>query len=361
MSRSIREPRSASVAGRRSLLESRALRFALLAAGVALVAVVFGSVGWRKIGENVARAGPWFPAFVVLYAAAQVAFALGWWVVLDPAERRPRFLRFFLIYLAGDAANILAPGNVAGEPLKVHLLGESTGKGPALASVTIHKHADMLAQWIFIVAGVTVALVRFPLPVAARAAAIATTAGLGVALLLLSWALPRGTYSPLLRTLSKWKFVARRLERFRLPAERVDGRISEFYAVGRRRFALSAIACFAGWCGGLLETWLILRLLAPEAGWTAAFAIEGLAMTINNLFLFVPGRVGTSEGVRVAVFVLLGLPAASGAAYALLRRGRELAWTVPGLVWIARHAGSAIVPRTGETPLTGLAPQERES
>jgi uncharacterized protein (TIRG00374 family) len=361
LSRAIREPRSVSVGGRRSFLEGRGLRLALLAAGLVLVAVVFGSVGWREIGENVARAGPWFPALVVLYAAAQIAFALGWWVVLDPVEPRPRFFHFFLIYLAGDAANIIAPGNVAGEPLKVHLLGESTGKGSALASVTIHKHADMLAQWIFIVAGVTVALVRFPLPVAARAAAIATTAGLGVALLLLSWALPRGTYSPLLRTLSRWRFLARRLERFRQPAERVDGRISEFYAVGRRRFVLSAASCFAGWCGGLLETWLILRLLVPgAAGWAAAFAIEALAMTINNLFVFVPGRVGTSEGVRVAVFVLLGLPAASGAAYALLRRGRELAWTVPGLTWIARHARSAGVP-AAETPLARLAQQERGS
>ena len=55
-------------------------------------------------------------------------------------------------------------------------------------------------------------------------------------------------------------------------------------------------------------------------------------MTLNNAFLFIPGRVGTAEGIRVGVFLLVGLPAAQGAAYAVLRRGRELVWTIPGLL-----------------------------
>lgn len=346
------EERPAGVSSR-----SRAIRILLVVAGIGVLVFVLRSVGWRAIADNVSRVGPWFPALVVLYAAAQVAFAIGWWVVLDPRRPRPGFLRFFGIYLAGDAANILAPGNVAGEPVKAQLLRETSGGSAAVASVTIHKHADMLAQWLFIAAGVTIALVRFSLPFAVRAAAIATTAGLGVALVLLSWALPRGAFAPALRFLSRSRFLAARLRRFLRPAEKIDGELSGFYSVGRGRFALSAAWCFAGWCGGLLETWLILRLLAPGAGWAAAFAIEGLAMTINNLFLFVPGRVGTAEGVRVAVFALLGLPAAQGAAWALLRRARELAWAAPGVVLLARHAARAT--RGAKRPsLRDLAPPE---
>jgi hypothetical protein len=55
---------------------------------------------------------------------------------------------------------------------------------------------------------------------------------------------------------------------------------------------------------------------------------------LNNLFVFVPGRIGSAEGVRVAVFLLLGLTAAEGVAYGLLRRGRELLWTVPGFLYL---------------------------
>ncbi|HXM77353.1 MAG TPA: lysylphosphatidylglycerol synthase domain-containing protein, partial [Thermoanaerobaculia bacterium] len=232
----------------------------------------------------------------------------------------------------GDAANSLGPGSVAGEPLKVHLLRDVTGAPAALASVTIHKHAELLSQWIFLSICVGVAVARFSLPVAARVAALAATAGLGALLFLWSLALQRGTYSPALRWLARWKPLVRRLERFHAPAAQVDGRISEFYAAHLGRFARSVAWCFAGWCGGLLETWILLRLLSPGAGWPAAFAIEGLAMTLNNAFLFIPGRVGTAEGIRVGVFLLVGLPAAQGAAYAVLRRGRELVWTIPGLL-----------------------------
>ena len=326
--------------------ESRAFRIGIAAAALVFLALLFHSVGWSAIAANVARAGPWFPALVAIYTFAQAAFAFGWWLVLDLRLPRPSFPRFFGIYLAGDTANAVFPGNLAGEPLKAHLLRDFPGTGPAVASLTIHKHADMLAQWVFVASGVAIALWRFPLPTAVRIAAVATTLGLGAALVLLTWALPRGAYSPVLRRLARWKFLRARAERLLVPAERVDVRLTEFYAVGRRAFALSTLSCFAGWCGGLLETWIILRLLAPGAGWMHAFAIEALAMTINNLFLFVPGRVGTAEGVRVGIFVLLWLPAAQGAAYSVLRRGRELLWTLPGLVFLASGPGRrGLVPR----------------
>jgi len=315
--------------------ESRAFRIAIVGVALVLLAYLFHSVGWSAIAANVARVGRWFPFLVAIYALAQAAFALGWWIVFDPRLPRPSFLRLFWIYLAGDAANLVLPGNVAGEPLKAHLLHDSTGTGPAVASLTIHKHSDMLAQWVFIAGGVGIALWKFSLPGAVQIAAVAATLGLGAVLLLITWALPRGAYSPILRRLARWKLLRHRVERFLGPAESVDLRITEFYAADRRRFALSTLFCFAGWCGGLLETWIILRLLTPSAGWAHAFAIEALAMTLNNLFLFVPGRVGAAEGIRVGIFVLLGLPAAQGAAYSVLRRGRELLWTLPGLAFLA--------------------------
>ncbi|MGE5413229.1 MAG: hypothetical protein ACM3NW_03570, partial [Syntrophomonadaceae bacterium] len=75
-----------------------------------------------------------------------------------------------------------------------------------------------------------------------------------------------------------------------------------------------------------------LRMLAPGRGWETAFAVESLAMLLNNMFLFVPGRAGTAEGVRTGVFVLLGMPASTGVAYGLVRRTRELLWVLPGLL-----------------------------
>jgi hypothetical protein len=324
-------PGEAPPASRRRLPGPVAVRIALLAAGFALFAFLFRSVGWPAIASNLARIGGWFALLVVLYGAAQAAFALGWWAIFEPS-RRPGFVRLFAVYLAGDSFNYLAPGGVAGEPLKARMLLGATGTGKAIGSLTIHKHADLAAQWIFVSLGVAAALWWFPMPLPARMAALAGAAGLGALLALMTWGLRRGTYSPVLRLLARWKPLARRLDRFHAPARDLDGRIQDFFRQHRGRYAAAMGWCFLGWCGGLLETYLILRLISPGSGWIAAFAVEALAMALNNMLIFIPARIGSAEGIRVGVFLLLGLGAGPGAAYSLVRRGRELAWIVPGLL-----------------------------
>jgi uncharacterized protein (TIRG00374 family) len=322
----------------------RTARIALLLCGLAVLAGVFRSIGWPAIASNLARIGGWFAALVALYGLAQLAFALGWWVLFDTGRPRPSFPRLFAVYLAGDSFNYLAPGGIAGEPLKARMLRGAASTGDAVASLTIHKHADLLAQWIFVSLGVAIALWRFPLALAARLAALAGAGALGVLLLLLTWGLSRGTYSPVLRWLARWKFLAARLDRFHGPAAELDGRIRDFYRLHRGRYAAATGWCFLGWCGGLLETYLLLSLLVPGSGWAAAFAVEALAMALNNMLIFIPGRVGSAEGVRVGVFMVLGLPAGAGAAYSLARRGRELAWVLPGLVAFLQRQARQLSP-----------------
>jgi hypothetical protein len=342
----------------RSVRRRRLLSRVLLVAGVALFVWIIRSVGWPAIAASLSRVGPVFGLLVILYSVAQVAFALGWWSVFEPRPPLSAFPKIFAVYLAGDAANALAPGNVAGEPLKVQWMRPSTGGPAALASVTIHKHADLLAQWVFVAAGVGIALVRYPMPLAARIAAVATTAGLGGLLAVMSWALPRGTYSPILRRLTRWKALERPLARWQDSVARTDDRISEYYRDHGARFFAAAGWCLLGWCGGLLETWIVLRLIAPGAGWAEAAAVEGLAMTLNNVFLFIPARIGSAEGVRVAVFLLLGLTAGQGVAYGVVRRAREIAWIIPGVFILLAREGRFARRGPGASDAADILPGE---
>ncbi len=325
---------------------------ALCVAGLTVLAWILWAVGWPAIQANVSLIGAWFAALVALYLFAQLAFMAGWWLVIDPSLRASGFLGLFGVYLAGDAVNYLIPsGNLAGEPVKADLLRHSMGFGGALTSITLHKHAELLAQWMFLVVGLGVALWHFELPALVTVGATVILCGLGVGLLLLTWVLRRGTFLPVLQRMAAWRPLAGRLQPYRSAAEALDVRIQSFYREQALRFAAAMGWCLVGWCGGLVETYLLLRLLSPTAGWTTAVAVETLAMTVNSLLVFIPGRVGSAEGARVGVCLLLGLPAAQGVAYGLARRGRELIWIVPGLlILLKRHAGRLGSPALSPSP-----------
>ena len=333
-------------AGRR-----RGLRIALFAVGLAVLAGLVAAVGWGPVAENLSRIGGWFLALTALYSLSQAAFAAGWWVLTGPRPRPVGFGELFAAYLGGDSINYFT--SVGGEPVKAELLKEKLGFSHALATVTVHRHADVFAQWLFLTAGVGIALWHFRLPPVARFAVIASLLVLGIAVFGMTWGLRRGAFRPIIGWLGRIPFVGRRLGRLEESAGRFDATVGEFYTERSASFSVAVAWCFAGWCGGLLETWIILKLLSPSSGWATAVAIESLAMVLNNILLFIPGRLGSAEGVRIGVYALVGLTAAQGAAYALVRRGRELLWLVPGFVVLLRRhvlgAGHWRLPE-GELP-----------
>ena len=315
----------------------RHARILLLLAGVALAVVLVWRTGWPAVQANLASIGWWFFGLVALYLLAEVAFVLGWRSVMEPCPPLRSLPELLRIYLVGNTLNYLAPGSVAGEPVRVSMLRHRMETPAAIASVAIFKHAHLLSQAFFVATGLGVAVTHFELPKGVRVAALASLGILCGLLVLMTWGLQKGTFGPILSFLSRFKPLAMRLAHYREGAYHLDELIKRFYARRRPHFLASAGWCLLGWCGGLLETYFVLRLLGTGRGWVTAFAVEGLAMLLNNIFLFVPGRAGTAEGVRTGVFALLGMPASTGVAYGLVRRARELLWVLPGLLSLSHH------------------------
>jgi uncharacterized protein (TIRG00374 family) len=339
-------PRASAPGGR-----GRAMRIALFVAGLGALGAILATVGWTSVAANLALIGGWFVGLVALYASAQIAFALGWWVLTGPAPRPVSFGELFAAYLGGDSINYFT--SVGGEPVKAQLLKDRMGFSRALATVTVHRHADVLAQWLFLTAGVGFALAWFPLPTVARVAALASLITLGAMVVGMTWGLRRGAFRGGLAWLGRFRPFAKHASRLSESAARLDATIGEFYREKSGHFGWAVAWCFVGWCGGLVETYLVLRLLSPSHGWAAAIAIESLAMVLNNILLFIPGRVGSAEGVRIGVYALVGMSAAQGTAYALVRRGRELLWLVPGFVVLLRRH----VLGVGSMKLTEVVPE----
>ena len=131
----------------------RALRIALFVAGLAVLAAILGAVGLEvDRGEPRADRLAGSPALVALYALAQLAFALGWWVLIG---RRPaaRSASASSSRPTSAATRSTTSRASAGEPVKAQLLKDRMGFSRALATVTVHRHADVLAQWLFLTAG----------------------------------------------------------------------------------------------------------------------------------------------------------------------------------------------------------------
>jgi hypothetical protein len=311
------------------------LRGGLALAGILVIVVLVRKIGWSGIRANLELIGPWLPGLVALNLVTQAAFVLALRHVMEPTPRWQDFPRLYGVYLMGDSANYVVPAS--GEAAKARLLCHLGGGEAAIAAVALHKHADLVAQSMFAVVGVAAALLWFDLPGTVVAAALLGTLLLLVLLLLLTWALGRGAFAPILRRLAGWRILAPRLQPFHRAAEAIDARIVHFHAANRRRFLGAAALCFLGYWGGVLETWIVLRLLAPSSGWTASLVLGILPMVLSNAVFFVPAKLGGAEGIRTAVAVLVGLSAAQGAAFSLIRRTRELLWVVPGWALLVRE------------------------
>jgi len=240
----------------------------------------------------------------------------------------------FGAYLAGDSINYFT--TVGGEPLKAQLLARKIGYSKALATVAVHRHAEVVSQAMFLALGIGITLTHFRVPPGVRIAALAGLLVLVGVTVWMTVALRRGAFAAILDQLLRIRAL-HGLRRFAHGARSLDERIGDFYERRQEHFLASVAWPFLGWCGGLVETYVLLRLLAPGEGWRTALAIESLSLALNNVMLFIPGRLGIAEGVRVGVFLLLGLSAAQGAAYGLARRARELLWLIPGAIVLLKH------------------------
>jgi hypothetical protein len=94
---------------------------------------------------------------------------------------------------------------------------------------------------------------------------------------------------------------------------------------------------------GSAEVWIGLHALGAPANFKNALILECVGQGIQTALCLVPGALGVREGGYVVVGGLLGIPGEVAFALALLRRVRELALGLPGLLaWQLVEGGQAL-------------------
>ena len=300
--------------------------------GVGLAAWLLSSYGVLQIFEVLTRVGWVGMLVIVLFHLPQmVCSALGWQVIATAnGEPHPRWRTYLQLRWVREAVNNLLPlAQIGGEFIVARLLRR---RGVPLASAIGGTVADLMVematQVLFTMLGVAL-LVHL---VGHTETADVVTKGLLFAGLVVAAAFA-----------AVWLGLAAVIERAVLrlgrslgwPAtEQIGGLhaalVGCFHSPGR--VAGSALWHLASWLLGGIEVCLVLHFCGHDVGLGAGLIIESLGQAAKAAGFAVPGAIGVQEGGYVVVCGLLGIAPEVAIALSLVKRLREIALGLPGLV-----------------------------
>jgi glycosyltransferase 2 family protein len=309
----------------------RVARLVLLAAGL----TVLGILVWRNdpvLLLDSLRQLSWRALIVIAFPFALVNLldTLGWRFAFRRDGVPIRTL--FSARLAGEAFNLTTPtASVGGEAVKAWLVRRYVGYEDSFPSVIVAKTTITIAQGLLLLVGLAFAWLLLPhdAPVLRAMAWLLVLEVLAVAVFVVAQV--SGAMGGGGRALARVPWLAHLAAR----VGHVGDSLASFYRTEPARLTLSILFHFLGWLAGALEAWLILNLLGVEVSLVTATVIEAFSTAIRFATFMVPASLGALEGGHIAVFAALGLGAAAGMSFSMVRRLREATWIGIGFLALA--------------------------
>jgi putative membrane protein len=305
---------------------------------VALFIVLLLREGVSQVGSAIARTG-WGLLALTLYHLGQTLSDSAGWLVLIPKEQRMRLTRSFFLHWMGESVNNLLPTARIGGDIVVARVAAMWGMPlkTAIAAVIVDVTIGIVAKVLcFVTAGILLVAATGrtdfarPLLVAVLTGVLAVT----------------GFYAVQRAGIFKWSaMLASRLAKSPQwdslvhGGEALDQTIRLLYA-RRSGVVTCCIFWIVSWLIASGEIWIALRALGLRANFTTAVILESTSLFIRSAAFLVPGAVGVQEGGFILLGNLVGIPGDMALALSLLRRVRELALGIPGVIaWQFVEAG----------------------
>jgi hypothetical protein len=309
---------------------------------VALVARALHAVDFRATARALTEAGALAPLALMPFLGATALDAVGMRLLFLSLGRRVPLARLLPIRIASEALHVTAPvGFVVAESATASLLdvhcGVPLGEGAVLAIarkwLVMRAHAAYIGLGAAAGAGVLTAVSgRFLggrwLPWAVCTSALVPltlSAALGAAFR------GRPALAQLQAALGRvpWLAVGRWASGWRTGARAVDAHLARIG--GSRALTWSAAAAFlASWLCEALETALVLRLVGGPLDLSVALAVEVSISLVRSIGNVAPAGLGVQEASYVILLPAMGVPPSTAAAFALLKRAKELVWITLG-------------------------------
>ena len=310
----------------------RLVRLLFLLLGVVLFVYLVRRVGAGTLLEHARRLGWTFVGLVALYGVLNFLRALSWKLCLGEDSPKLPLGTALNIWLAGEAVAHFAFG-WSGEAFRAAAIRDRVPIRKGLSSLLVARTSYFYASMMIMLAGVVVAFFEFPLR-GGMQTGLAISALVLVMLLMLPFGgarllskESRPLHEKLARTDPK-SFLGK-LHRF---YHTITTDLLTVFVQNRRTFyrllAINLPTAFIG----VLEVYLVLRILAPGITLSEAIVIEGATKVLGVFSLFVPGNVGVREGGVVLILSQFGMAASIGMALALVRRARAITWVFIGAI-----------------------------
>ena len=270
-----------------------ALHVFMAAAGVALLVRTFAGVDWRATFRAISSAGP-----AALVALVPFGVAIAFDALACQALSTKRATDLFLVRVVTEALHFGAPGGVvASEAAAIALytkrLGLAAKDATALAvrrkQLVMRSHAAYLALGALAGASALTAFHRrAPLLVLASAAI------------------------PLAMSFAVGACFDRVTNTRQVPAPR------------------ATLHFFCAWLCEALETAVIAWVVGARIDLAAVVAIECAISLARSAVAFVPGGLGVQDLGYTTALVVLGVPHDTAAAFAIVKRAKEVTWIAAG-------------------------------
>lgn len=304
------------------------LRWMALGLGIAALIILIIGNGVHHLAAVLARGGFKLLLVPVVMLVPLVIDAKGWQVLL----REPLPWRSF-VYARwiGESVNSLLPvAQVGGLFVKAYLLGKR-GMEPvlAMASAIVAVTLSVVSLLAFIALSLALMTVRDPHTDILLPLAVGTS--LFCLPVYLFYRLQRSGMNVLPSRLRVYASAIMSFTGLENNAGALSAHLAGIYR-NPGKLGKSFLLQFSGWLIGSFEVWLIVHLLGGTISVVDALILEGLGQAVRNMVFFIPGALGVQEGAYLLVGSALGLTPTLALSISLVKRFRELALGLPGLV-----------------------------
>jgi hypothetical protein len=311
----------------------RKLRFAALAAGLALLAWLVVRSGPSLLANDLLKVGWWMAALLALSAVRNAARAQAVRLALGDDRGGFSFGRMYVVLLVSGAVKFVSvAGLVVGEAAKGWLLGRRVSGPRAVSTVMVDVLLYYLTAALVTLGAIGVFFALFPASAAVRRTGVAGAALVAAAVLLGAVAFRRRWIGAgrIVVLLARWGLVRRRETIDRI--EEIDAQMFGFHERHRAAFRGVLALDFAAHFLAALEVMAILWLLGFGAHYVTGVVVEGFTKVVETGGLVIPGDVGLYQGGTALIFRAMGYTMGTGVAVGIIRQIRSILWAAIGFL-----------------------------